>query len=127
MNPKTFAAKEIQTQDIKIFHEKFPEEILIENMKTVETRLQAILRTLIKLFTNFKDHKNHIVLYKNMYMETLETTKQILANKEIIGNPCQLGKYYFALLQTLYQLDYKWECVDKYKMKIAHKNTKEVK
>lgn len=127
MNCSSYATKEIQTEEVLIIHERSPEETLIASMKLLEARLQSILRNLIKLFTNVKDQKNYIVLYKEMYMETLKTTKLILASKEAITDPVELGGYYYSLFQTLYQLDYKWECVDKYKVKEKQNNINQVK
>lgn len=108
--------------DITIVREKTTEEKIIAHISVFEKRLQLILRTLIRSFTNLKDPKNHIVLYKNMYMETLKNTKAILSQVEVISNAIELGTYYFSLLQKLYQLDYKWECVDKYQVKDESKD-----
>lgn len=122
INCTSLANAESKSQkNMLIVTDNLPERNLITTMKFFHTRLQFVLRTLIKLFTNIKDPKKHILLYKDMYLETLNTSKELGSSEEDVHNAEDLSKRYYDLLQKLHQLDYKWECVDKFQKQSVQK------
>lgn len=77
----------------------------LKHLLLFESRLQFVLKTLIKLWlSGVKDTKQRADLYKKMYMETLNIRKVTGAQKELNGVK-QLAQQFANLLERLIQLE----------------------
>lgn len=78
----------------------------LKHLLLFESRLQFVLKTLIKLWlSGVKDTKQRADLYKKMYMETLNIRKVTGAQKELNGGVKQLAQQFANLLERLIQLE----------------------